>query len=107
MVDFLFASSGIEAEIVASATETEILPDLSLRVASVGHLLAMKILARDDRSRPQDYDDIRALLAVASAADRKVTLASLKLIISRGFSRERRLLELWERALLEFSEARS
>ena len=107
MVDFLFASSGIEAEIVASATETEILPDLSLRVASVGHLLAMKILARDDRSRPQDYDDIRALLAVASAADRKVTSAPLKLITSRGFSRERRLLDLWERALFEFSGARS
>jgi hypothetical protein len=30
-------------------------------VARIGHLMALKVLARDDRRRPQDFDDLRAL----------------------------------------------
>lgn len=101
IVDLLFASSGIEPEIVAQATELQLLPSLSLRVAAVGHLLSMKILARDDRTRPQDYDDIRALLAVATKEDRALATRSLKLIQARGFARTRPLLALWKTALRE------
>ena len=35
-------------------------------VASTGHLIAMKLLARDDRRRPADYDDLRSLAEVAT-----------------------------------------
>ncbi len=101
IVDLLFASSGIESEIVRQATTLELLPALSLRVACVGHLLAMKVLARDDRTRPQDYDDIRALLAVAKKKDRSLAEKSLKLIQSRGFARDRPLRTLWKQALRE------
>ncbi len=55
IVDLLFASSGIEAEIAAAAVHLEILPGLSAPVAAIGHLIAMKVLARDDRRRPQDW----------------------------------------------------
>jgi nucleotidyltransferase AbiEii toxin of type IV toxin-antitoxin system len=40
VVDLLFASSGIEAEVVASATRLDVLPDLSVPVATTGHLIA-------------------------------------------------------------------
>jgi hypothetical protein len=61
VTDLLFASSGIEPEIVAAAEELLVLPDLTQSVATVGHLLAMKLLARDDRHRPADADDLAAL----------------------------------------------
>jgi hypothetical protein len=83
-VDLLFASSGIEAEIVRDADELEILDDLKIRVASRAHLIAMKVLARDDRNRPQDWDDLRALLTDASAKDVQTTEEALDLIALRA-----------------------
>lgn len=96
-VDLLFASSGIEAEIAADAETIEIVPGLSLPVARTGHLLAMKLLARDDRWRPQDADDLRALLAVADATERRRCVDGLRLIEDRGFARDRDLLAAWAR----------
>lgn len=52
-LDLLFASSGIEQETVAHAEVLTVLPRLRARVATVGHLIAMKLLARDDRHRPR------------------------------------------------------
>jgi predicted nucleotidyltransferase len=51
-IDLLFASSGIEPEIVAAAEELAVLEDMTVRVATRAHLIAMKVLARDDRNRP-------------------------------------------------------
>ena len=48
VIDLLFASSGIEAEIVADADPIEVLPRLTLGVARTGHLIALKVLSRDD-----------------------------------------------------------
>ena len=45
VVDLLFASSGIEADIVTQAEELEVLPGLSMRVARTGHLIALKLLS--------------------------------------------------------------
>lgn len=50
VIDLLFASSGIEDEIVAAATEVDVLPGLRVPVASTGHLMALKVLA--GRPRP-------------------------------------------------------
>lgn len=102
IVDLLFASSGIEAEVVQRADRVSIAPGVTLPVATVADLMAVKVLARDDRSRPQDWDDLRALLAVASPADLERTEVALRLIQSRGFGRGRQLLRLWRRALTEF-----
>ena len=46
IVNLLFASCGIEPEIVEDAEELEVLPGLIVPVASKGHLIAMKLLAR-------------------------------------------------------------
>ncbi|CAN5761591.1 nucleotidyl transferase AbiEii/AbiGii toxin family protein [soil metagenome] len=91
ITDLLFASCGIEPEIVSSAEELEILSGLVLPVASTGHLIAMKLLARDDRHRPADADDLRSLGAVADETAWAEALEAVRLITARGYSRERDL----------------
>ncbi|MCY4506378.1 MAG: nucleotidyl transferase AbiEii/AbiGii toxin family protein [Acidobacteria bacterium] len=92
VVDLLFASSGIEPEIVTEAEVLELLPRLSMRVATTGHLIALKVLSRDDVTRPQDLVDLRALLRVASEADLDRAQRALTLIAARGFHRGRDLI---------------
>lgn len=101
VVDLLFASSGIEAEIVAAATSMEVFPELRVPVATVAHLLALKILARDDRRRPQDYDDLLALLREASEADIAEAKVALHRMAERGYGREKDLLADLENLLAE------
>jgi predicted nucleotidyltransferase len=104
VVDLLFASSGIEPEIVASAEPMEIMAGLTLPVARVGHLVAMKVLARDDRRRPQDAADLRAMLVKATREDLDLARAALLQITRRGFHRGLDLVLALERALLDFRE---
>ncbi len=99
LVDLLFASSGIEPEIVAAAELIEIAPGLHAKVATTAHLIAMKVLARDDRRRPQDWDDLRALFEIASAHDIDEARVALGLIGRRGFNRSRNLVVALEEAL--------
>jgi hypothetical protein len=84
VVDLLFASSGIEGEVVATATPLEVLPKLSVPVATTGHLIALKVLA----GRNQDLTDLETLVPCASAADLDVARSGVKLIHERGFNRE-------------------
>lgn len=91
VLDALFASSGIEPEIAREADALEILPGLRVPVATTGHLIALKILARDDRTRPQDRVDLVALAAVAGPADIEQARAALALIAQRGFHRGKNL----------------
>lgn len=88
IVDLLFASSGIEQEVIAGADRLEVLPGLSVRVAQIGHLLALKILA----GRPQDLADIQSLLQYADDRDLKLARESLDLISRRGYDRGKNLL---------------
>lgn len=96
VIDLLFASSGIEAEIAASAERIEILPALVVPVATVGHLIALKLLARDDRTRPQDGADLRALAGVADAHDLDAARRAVRLIEERGYQRGRDLVAALE-----------
>jgi predicted nucleotidyltransferase len=89
LVDLLFASSGVEPEIVAQAEELEIAAGIALPIATTGHLIALKLLARDDRFRPQDFDDLKALLREASPEDVSQAREALQLIIERGYNRGR------------------
>jgi hypothetical protein len=91
VVDLLFASSGIEPEIIQAADMTEVVPGLDLPIATTGHLIALKVLARDDQSRPQDLADLRALLRVATAADLAVANEAAQTISDRGYNRGRDL----------------
>lgn len=91
IVDLLFACSGVEPEIVAAAETIEVLPALFMRVARTGHLIALKLLARDDETRPQDAGDLRALAAVADAEDFRLAADAVALIEDRGYHRDRDL----------------
>ncbi|TLG16529.1 hypothetical protein FEK35_04620 [Nocardia cyriacigeorgica] len=94
VVDLLFASSGIEPEIVGAAEQLEIFPGLIMPVARTGHLIALKLLARDDERRPQDSADLRSLAEVATASDLTDAAEAIRLITARGFNRDRDLAEL-------------
>ena len=91
IVDLLFASSGIEPEIAAAAEVLDILPGLRLPVATVGHLITLKLLARDDDTRPQDLADLRALIAASQPPDILAAEESIDLVLARGYNRGRDL----------------
>ena len=82
-IDLLFASSGIEDEIVGRADLLEVLPDVFMPVASIGHLIALKVLA----GRHQDLTDLGYLISVATEADLSEARASVATIQERGFNR--------------------
>jgi predicted nucleotidyltransferase len=103
IVDLLFASSGIEDEVVSGATVLDILPDLSVPVASTGHLIALKLLSRDDDRRPQDAVDLRALLREASPTDIAEARSAVAAIAARGYHRGRDLGALLDEALCRFT----
>lgn len=85
MIDLLFASSGLEAEITSRA-EPMALPGIgTVPVARAEELLAMKILSMKE-TRLQDRLDAQRLLAMAEV-DLAAVRANLALIHARGFDR--------------------
>lgn len=82
-VDLFFANSGIEDEIVRRADRLEVLPGVFMAVASVGHLIALKVLA----GRHQDMTDLGYLISAASEADLDEARAAAVRITERGFNR--------------------
>lgn len=92
-VDLLFASSGIEQEVVISSDKIEVFPDFHLNVASLSALLALKILSVDPDNRPQDIIDIKNLLKEADENEINETIALLNLIEQRGYNRKKDLLK--------------
>lgn len=103
-LDLLFSSSGIEPEIAEQAVRTEVFSGVTVPVANRGHLIALKILARDDQRRPQDSIDLRGLLTTATGEELAVAEESLRRIVRRGFHRGRDLLALYEEAKAEYLE---
>jgi hypothetical protein len=95
-VDLLFASSGIEPEIVARAEWIEQGPG-RLPVARAEELVATKVLSADER-RLQDHLDFRSLLSVASV-DLGIVRANLQLIEQRGFARQQDLIAKFQSML--------
>jgi hypothetical protein len=87
IVDLLFASSGIEPEIVSAAQPLDIFPGFKVPVAQTGHLIALKVLARDDETRPQDLIDLRNLLIAAEDDDLQMARDALDLIAARSYDR--------------------
>jgi len=90
VVDLLFASSGVEPEVIREAEVLEVLPGLRVPVAAVGHLLALKVLSVSP-TRPQDSIDILALLREARPTDIDLARKTAALIVTRGFGRGRDL----------------
>ena len=91
ILDLLFASSGVEREVVETAQGMELFDGLMAPIASVPALVALKVLARDDVERPQDRVDLGKLMEVASPADMLEARRLLDLIHERGYDRGRDL----------------
>ena len=96
IVDLLFNSSGIEAEICRDAARLEIAPRLVVPVAQAGHLVAMKILAVAP-DRPQDGVDLRALIARLTPQELDRARAAVVRIEHNGANRGRPLAKELER----------
>lgn len=82
-VDLLFASSGVEEEVVVAAELHTVLAGLFVPVATTGHLIALKVLA----GRDKDRTDVRSLLEKAGPADLQLARETLDRIERRGFHR--------------------
>lgn len=72
---------------------------MRIPVATVGHLVALKLLSRDPRTRPQDQVDLVQLLRVAGRADLDVARRAVAAIHVRGFQRDRDLVVDLERLI--------
>jgi len=105
LLDLLFASSGIEPEIVAAADPLEVFPGFKVPVAQTGHLIALNVLSRDDDTRPQDLIDLRNLLLEADADDLAMARAALSLIAERGYDRGKSLQSDLDALLTRFRPA--
>lgn len=90
VLDLLFASSGIEGEIAEAAEVVEAMPGVRVPVARTGHLLILKLLARDER-RPQDWPDVTALAAALGPEELERARVGCRLVAERGYARGRDL----------------
>lgn len=88
VVDLLFASSGVEPEIIAEAEILEVFRGVAVPVIRRGHLLALKVLA----GRPRDLEDARTLLRYMDLDEVQKARETLVLIDRRGFHRGKDLL---------------
>jgi hypothetical protein len=93
--DLVFATSGIEREVVASAQRIELFPDLQVLTASVEGLLAMKVLSAAPE-RPRDMGDIQAIVRANPAFDERQVLSLLNRIEVSGYGRDQALATKWQ-----------
>ncbi|MBW8878100.1 MAG: nucleotidyl transferase AbiEii/AbiGii toxin family protein [Acidobacteria bacterium] len=95
VVDLMFASSGVEPEIVRASEIMQVMPKVAVPVVRTGHLYALKILA----GRPKDQEDCQALRRRMRPEDFEEARATLELIAQRGFHRGKDLKREFERSL--------
>jgi hypothetical protein len=89
-VDLLFATSGIEQEIVRAATPFQIDGVGEVPVATLEHLIALKVLSVSEQ-RPQDRLDLVGLLS--QQPDLRIVREALLQITDAGCHREQDLQE--------------
>lgn len=88
VVDLLFASSGIEAEIVRAAGRAVIFTGVEVPLPAIGHLIALKVLSESER-RLKDRQDLIALIGAADERELERAREAVELITVRGFNRGR------------------
>jgi len=96
--DLLFASSGIESEVVGRATPIEVDVDLTVPVARVEELLALKVLSATPR-RPQDGADFLRLIDFNPDFDEAAVRTHVEAIRSRRCHRDQDLLAKFDEML--------
>jgi hypothetical protein len=92
-IDLLFASSGIEREVVDRADPIELFPELIVKIASRPALIALKVLSADIKTRPQDVIDLSNLIKAASRDEISEAHELLGLISARKYNRDKNLRE--------------
>lgn len=102
-VDLLFASSGIEKEIIDSAEEAHVFSNTSVRVAKVPALIALKVLSAGP-SRMRDIVDLQSLFGVALPHELMEARQLLDLISERGFNRDKDLQKDLDGYIEQFNE---
>jgi hypothetical protein len=83
IVDLMFASSGVEPEIVAASERMMVMQELVVPIVRTGHLFALKVLA----GRPKDLQDCQFLWRRMGPEDLQEARETLELINLRGFHR--------------------
>ena len=99
VVDLLFASSGIEPELVRAAIAVDVGASTLVKVVRAGHLVALKLLAHDPDTRPQDGLDLRSLRDALTGEELALARDACALIEARGYARGRDLSLLLEQLL--------
>jgi predicted nucleotidyltransferase len=92
-IDLLFASSGIEREVVDRADPIELFPELTVKVATRPALIALKVLSADIRTRPQDVIDLGNLIKAATHDEISEAYELVQLITARKYNRDKNLRE--------------
>jgi hypothetical protein len=92
--DLIFATSGIESEVVSLAQAIEIFPEFAVPTATVEALLAMKVLSAV-ATRPRDWGDIQAMVRENPGFDQALVLRLLGEIEARGYARQQALANKW------------
>ncbi|MEX2213368.1 MAG: nucleotidyl transferase AbiEii/AbiGii toxin family protein [Phycisphaeraceae bacterium] len=83
-VDLIFASSGVEPELIEAATPLRVAPGLNVPVAPIPHLIAMKTLSVSRRRR-QDRIDLEILIETATSEELNDARRLVALIVERGY----------------------
>lgn len=83
IIDLMFASSGIEEEVITASEVLEVFPGVAVPVATTAHLLALKTLA----GRAKDVIDFATLAHYASDRDLQQAREALEMIARRGADR--------------------
>lgn len=90
-IDMLFASSGIEQEVVNTADPIEVFPGLIVKVASRASLIALKTLSANIKKRPQDVIDLGHLISAAAPDEIGEAYGLVDLIVERKYNRNKGL----------------
>jgi hypothetical protein len=101
--DLIFATCGIESEIVTSAERVELLPGKWVTTATAESMVAMKVLSASAK-RPRDLGDLQAMLRANPTFDESRVASLLRAIEARRYSRGQDLSEKWRRLRAELGE---
>jgi Nucleotidyl transferase AbiEii toxin, Type IV TA system len=91
LLDVMFATTGIEAEAVAAAARVNVTPRIVLPVATVQHLIAMKVLSSGAPGRSRDEDDLQRMIENATSKELAEAQNALGLMTERGRNRGKNL----------------
>lgn len=98
--DLIFATCGIEGEIVKRAERVELFPGKWVATATAESMIAMKVLSATSK-RPRDLGDLQAMLRANPVIDESRVASLLRAIEARGYSRGQDLAEKWRKLRAE------